>query len=174
MSGFIAASKRPAAPLTTPARGHGVAMPPIAWFDDLAPGQRFVSLTRTVTEAEIIAFAGEFDPQPFHLDPAAAGDSIFRGLAASGWHTTALSMRLVLGGAFRPAGGVIGSTADSLVWPRPVRPGDVLRVETEVLETRPSASRPTHGWVKIRNTTLNQQDQPVQLLVVTLLVRRRD
>ncbi len=149
-------------------------MHPIAYFDDLAPGQRFTSATRVVSEADIIAFAHEFDPQPFHLDPASAGDSIFRGLAASGWHTAALSMRLVLGGGFRPAGGVIGSTVDSLVWPRPVRPGDALRVETEVLETRPSASRRTHGWVKIRNTTLNQQNQPVQLLVVNLMVQRRD
>lgn len=149
-------------------------MQPIAYFDDLAPGQRFASATRLVSEANIIAFARAFDPQPFHTDPEAAGDSIFQGLAASGWHTAALSMRLVLGGAFRPAGGVIGSTADSLIWPRPVRPGDVLRVETEVLETRPSASRPAHGWVKIRNTTLNQQDQPVQLLVVSLIVQRRE
>jgi acyl dehydratase len=154
--------------------GEGRDMQPIAYFDDLAPGQRFVSATRVVTEAEVIAFAREFDPQPFHVDPAAAGASLFRGLAASGWHTAAMSMRLVLDGPFRPAGGVIGSTGDSLVWPRPVRPGDVLRVETEVLEVRPSASRPTHGWVKIRNTTLNQQDQPVQHFVVSLMVQRRN
>ena len=143
------------------------------YLDDLVPGQRFTSGSKEVSAEEIIAFAGAFDPQPFHTDPDAAKASIFRGLAASGWHTAAMSMRLMLDGDFRPAGGVIGNAADSLAWPRPVRAGDVLRVETEVVEIRRSATRPTHGWVKIHNTTLNQLDQPVQLLVVNLMVQCR-
>lgn len=148
-------------------------MHPILHLEDLAQGQIFDSPRKTVLESEVIAFARDFDPQPFHIDPQAATASIFRGLAASGWHTAAMTMRLFLDGAFRPAGGVIGNAADSLAWPRPVRAGDVLRVQTEVLEIRQSATRPTHGWVKIRNTTLNQLDQPVQLLVVNLMVQRR-
>jgi acyl dehydratase len=148
-------------------------MHPVSYLEDLAPGQIFASGTREVTQVEIIAFASDFDPQPFHVDPVLAEASVFRGLAASGWHTAAISMRLALDGAFRPAGGVIGNAADSLSWPRPVRAGDTLRVETEVLEARPSATRPTHGWVKIRNTTLNQLEQPVQVLVVNLIVQRR-
>lgn len=148
-------------------------MHPTAYLEDLAPGQRFGSATKAVGVDEIVAFARDFDPQPFHVDPELAKDSVFRGLAASGWHTAAMSMRLFLDGGFRPAGGVIGNAADSMAWPRPVRAGDVLRVETEVLEVRPSATRPTHGWVKIRNTTLNQLDQPVQVLVINLIVQRR-
>lgn len=142
-------------------------------LEDLAEGQVFDSPRMTVDEAEVIAFARAFDPQPFHVDDAAARETVFRGLAASGWHTAAMSMRLFLDGPFRLAGGIIGNSADSLAWPRPVRPGDVLRVRTEVLELRASATRPTHGWAKIRNTTLNQNDQTVQELVVNLMVRRR-
>lgn len=142
-------------------------------LDDLTPGQVYESDNKLVDEAEVIAFARAYDPQPFHVDDAAARDSIFRGLAASGWHTAAMSMRLFHDGPFRPAGGIIGNAADSLAWPRPVRPGDVLRVRTEVLEVRPSTTRPTHGWAKIRNTTLNQRDQTVQELVMNLIVQRR-
>lgn len=143
------------------------------YLDDLAPGQRFGSGRVTVTAADITAFATAFDPQPFHLDEAAARGSIFRGLAASGWHTAALTMRLLVGSEFRPAGGIIGAGMDELRWPRPVRPGDTLRVEVEVLETRPSRSRPDQGLVKTRTTTFNQRDEPVQVLVANLLVPRR-
>ncbi len=143
------------------------------YLEDLAPGQRFGSGRLTVTEADIIAFATTFDPQPFHLDEAAARGTIFRGLAASGWHTAALTMRLLVDSEFRPAGGIIGAGMDELRWPRPVRPGDTLRVEVEVLETRPSRSRPDQGLVKTRTTTLNQRDEPVQVLVANLLVPRR-
>lgn len=148
-------------------------MHPTLLMEDLSPGQVFESATKLVDAGEVVAFARAFDPQPFHVDEAAAKDSVFRGLAASGWHTAAMSMRLFLDGPFRPQGGIIGNSADTLSWPRPVRPGDVLRVRTEVLELRPSATRPTHGWAKIRNTTLNQLDQPVQELVVNLMVQRR-
>jgi len=143
------------------------------YLDDLVPGQRFGSGRVTVTAADITAFATAFDPQPFHLDEAAARGSIFRGLAASGWHTAALTMRLLVGSEFRPAGGIIGAGMDELRWPRPVRPGDTLRVEVEVLETRPSRSRPDQGLVKTRTTTFNQRDELVQVLVANLLVPRR-
>ncbi len=123
--------------------------------------------------AAIKAFATQFDPQPFHLDEGAAGASFFGGLAASGWHTAALTMRLLVESGFRPAGGIIGSRADELKWPRPVRPGDELRVEAEVLEVRRSSSRPGQGFVKCRTTTLNQNDEPVQVLVMNLLVQAR-
>jgi len=143
------------------------------FLDDLAVGQRFSSGSHTIDEAQIKAFAAQFDPQPFHLDEDAARGSFFGGLAASGWHTAALTMRLLVGSGLRPAGGIIGSRADELKWPRAVRPGDELRVEAEVLEVRPSSSRPGQGFVKCRTTTLNQNDEPVQVLVMNLLVQAR-
>ncbi|HEY0766905.1 MAG TPA: MaoC family dehydratase, partial [Steroidobacteraceae bacterium] len=114
------------------------------YLEDLAPGQRWVSGTYLVEEAAIRAFAEAFDPQPFHLDPAAAQSTFFGGLAASGWHTAAISMRLLVTGGLRLAGGLIG-TGGSISWPKPTRPGDVLRVESEVLEVKPSRSRPDRG-----------------------------
>ena len=99
-----------------------------------------------VVDAEQIkSFAAEFDPQPFHLDEQAAQDTIFRGLAASGWHTAAMTMRLLVESELKPAGGIVGAGFDEFRWPRPVRPGDELRVESEVLEVRPSKSRPDRG-----------------------------
>jgi len=143
-------------------------------LEDLAPGQVYRSAGRlAVDAAEITAFAARFDPQPFHLDDAAARNSVFRGLAASGWHTAALTMRLLVDSDFRPAGGIVGAGMDELRWPRPVRPGDELRVETEVLEVRPSRSRPEQGMVKARTTTFNGQDEPVQVLVANMIVPRR-
>ena len=126
-----------------------------------------------VDAAGIKSFAAQFDPQPFHLDEAAAKDTLFRGLAASGWHTAALTMRLLVDGGAPIAGGIIGAGTDEMRWPRPVRPGDELRVESEVMEVRPSRSRPHEGLVKLRTTTLNQNDEPVQILVANLLVPRR-
>jgi acyl dehydratase len=126
-----------------------------------------------VTAEEITAFAAQYDPQPFHLDDAAARQTMFGGLAASGWHTAALTMRLLVGGEFRPAGGIIGGGMDELRWPRPLRPGDTLRLETEVMEVRPSRSRPQQGLVKARTTTFNQHDEPVQVIVANLIVPRR-
>ena len=149
-------------------------MAPVIWLEDFAPGQKYVSATLRVDTAEIKAFAAQFDPQPFHLDESAARSSFFGGLAASGWHTAALTMRLLVGSDFRPAGGIIGSRAEELKWPRAVRPGDELHVEAEVLEVRTSASRPDHGFIKCRTTTLNQNGEPVQVLVMNLLVRRKE
>jgi len=143
------------------------------WLEELAPGQKFVSETLRVDPAAIKAFASQFDPQPFHLDEDAARGSFFGGLAASGWHTAALTMRLLVGSGFRPAGGIIGSRADELSWPRPVRPGDELHLEAEVLEVRRSKSRPGQGFVKCRTTTLNQNGEPVQVLVMNLMVQAR-
>ena len=107
------------------------------------------------------------------MDEEAADGSFFRGLAASGWHTAALTMRLIVTGTLQPAGGVIGAGVEELRWPRPVRPGDELRIESEVLEVRPSKSRPDQGLVKTRTTTLNQDNLPVQVFVSTLVVARR-
>src|SRR5437016_10240959 len=143
------------------------------YLGDFAPGPKFVSATLRVDAAEIKAFAAQFDPQPFHLDDDAARGSFFAGLAASGWHTAALTMRLLVDSGFRPAGGIIGTRADELKWPRPVRPGDELRVESEVLEVRPSTSRPGQGSVKCRSTTLNQNGEPVQIIVMNLLAQSR-
>lgn len=141
------------------------------YLDDIALGQRFNGTTRIrIEDDRIRTFAAEFDPQPFHLDEAAAAASIFRGLAASGWHTAAVTMRLLVESEFRPAGGIVGAGFDELRWPRPLRPGDELRVESEVLEVRPSKSRPDQGLVKLRTTTLNQDGDPVQISVGNVLV----
>ncbi|HGH4624783.1 TPA: MaoC family dehydratase [Enterobacter hormaechei] len=145
--------------------------PDIHYLEDLAPGQRFGGNARAFIETDRVkAFASEFDPQPFHLDETAASMSIFRGLAASGWHTAALTMRLLVDSEFRPAGGIVGAGVDELRWPRPVRPGDELRVESEVLEVRLSQSKPHQGLVKVRTTTLNQNGETVQVHVATLVV----
>jgi acyl dehydratase len=121
----------------------------------------------------IKAFAAEFDPQPFHLDEEAARGSIFQGLAASGWHTASVTMRLMVESDLKPAGGILGLGFEEFRWPRPVRPGDELRIESEVLEVRPSKSRSDQGLIKVRTTTLNQDGEAVQILVGNLLVRRR-
>lgn len=142
------------------------------FFEDFAPGQKFASAPRPLDAAAIKAFAAEFDPQPFHLDETAAKDSLFGGLAASGWHTAAITMRLCLSSEFRPAGGIIGGGGE-LVWSKPVRAGDSLRAEIEVIETRASRSRPAHGLVTVRIRTLNQHGDIVQTFSPTLLVDRR-
>ena len=142
-------------------------------LEDFAPGQVFRSGSLAVTAEAIIAYAREYDPQPFHLDEAAARGTLFGGLAASGWHTAALTMKLLVGSDFRPAGGIIGGGMEELAWPRPVRPGDLLRVEIEVLEVRPSQSKPRQGMLRVRCTTLNQKDEAVQVIVPRLVVPRR-
>jgi acyl dehydratase len=145
------------------------------YLEDFAAGQKYLGRTRLNVNAERIkSFAAEFDPQPFHLDDAAARSSIFRGLAASGWHTAAMTMRLLVESELQPAGGIVGAGFDEFRWPLPVRPGDELRVEVEVLEVRGSKSRPDIGVVKIRTTTLNQKDEPVQINVGNLMVPRRN
>jgi acyl dehydratase len=142
------------------------------YFEDFEPGQKFASGRLTVSAAEITAFAASYDPQPFHLDDDAAKESPFGGLAASGWHTAALTMRLIVGSEFRPAGGILGFGGE-LAWLKPVRPGDELHVESEILETRQSQSRPGQGIVKVRVTTLNQDGEIVQTFTPALLVPRR-
>ncbi len=143
------------------------------YLEDYGPGQKFGSGRIRVDAAGITAFAAQFDPQPFHLDEDAARQTVFQGLAASGWHTAALTMRLLVEGGLRPKGGIIGMGFEEFRWPKPVRPGDELRVESEVLEVRPSKSRPEQGLIKVRTTTLNQRDEAVQVNVGTLLVPRR-
>jgi acyl dehydratase len=146
--------------------------PPL-YFEDLAVGQIFRTGALTVDTDAIKAFAASFDPQPFHLDEAAAAKTFFQGLAASGWHTAALTMRLLVDGGAPIAGGIIGAGMDELRWPRPVRPGDRLHLESEVMELRPSRSRPQQGLMKMRTTTLNQNEEPVQILVANIVVPRR-
>lgn len=143
------------------------------YLEDFAVGQTFGSGRLVVEEARIKTFAAEFDPQPFHIDAEAARQSLFGGLAASGWHTAALTMRLLVESDIKPVGGIIGAGFDELRWPRPVRPGDELRVESEVLEVRPSKSRPEQGMIKVRTTTLNQNGEAVQIFVGNLVVPRR-
>jgi acyl dehydratase len=142
------------------------------YFEDFSVGQKFITASRRVDAAEIVAFAAKYDPQPFHLDPEAAKESLFGGLAASGWHSAAMTMRLIVDSAFRPAGGIIGGGGE-LQWLQPVRPGDELHVESEIVELRESRSRPRQGVVKVRITTLNQHGEAVQTFVPTLLVNRR-
>ena len=143
------------------------------YLEDLTPGRRFTAGPVRVTEAEIIAFAQRYDPQPFHTDPvAAAAHPLFKGLAASGWHTAALTMPMVVQALGHIAGGIIGGGGD-LQWPRPVRPGDSLSFEAEVLEATPSRSRPDRGSVLMRNRTLNQHGEEVQVFTVRIVVPRR-
>jgi acyl dehydratase len=143
------------------------------YVEDFAVGQTFSSGRLRIDKEQIFAFAAEFDPQPFHLDEASARHSIFGGLAASGWHTAAVTMRLLLDSELKPAGGIIGAGLDECRWPRPVRPGDELRIECEVIEVRPSKSRPEQGLIKLRTTTLNQDGEAVLMHVVNLVVLRR-
>lgn len=140
------------------------------YLEDFAAGQKFGSGRLRVERERIKSFAGEFDPQPFHLDEQAAQSSFFRGLAASGWHTAALTMRLLVESELRPAGGIVGAGFEEFRWPRPVRPDDELHLEIEVLETRSSKSRPAQGVIKVRTTTLNQDGEPVQVTVGSLIV----
>jgi acyl dehydratase len=143
------------------------------YLEDFAVGQKHVTGTLRLDAEAIKAFARQFDPQPFHLDEEGGRGSLFEGLAASGWHTAAVTMRLLVDSPMKPAGGIIGTRAEELKWPRAVRPGDELHVEAEILEVRPSRSRPGEGYVKCRSTTLNQRGEPVQTLVMNLLVRSR-
>jgi len=143
------------------------------YLEDFAAGQSYGSGRLRVEEERIKSFAAEFDPQPFHLDAEAARRSFFGGLAASGWHTAAMTMRLLVQSEFKPAGGIIGAGFDEFRWPAPVRPGDELHLDIEVLEVRPSKSRPNQGMVKVRTTTRNQKGEAVQVSVGNLVVPRR-
>jgi len=142
------------------------------YLEDLHVGQRFLSGTYRITEDQVRAFATEFDPQPFHLDEAKAQASIFGGLAASGWHTAAVAMRLLVLGGLPLGNGIIGLGGD-LQWPRPTRPGDTLHVESEVMEIVPSRSKPNQAVVKVRSTTVNQDGQAVHIFTGRVLVYKR-
>lgn len=144
------------------------------YFEDFAVGEVHKPSGRVrVEKDDIIAFARKYDPQYFHLDEDAARHSIFGRLVASGWHTAALTMRLVAQSEYRAAEGTIGLGFDGMRWPIPVAPGDELRIETEVLEVRPSKSRPDRGLIKIRTRTFNQNGEVVQELIANALVPRR-
>jgi len=141
------------------------------FFEDLKKGDRFKSRTDNVSEEQIISFAREFDPQPFHLDRAVADQTMFKGLIASGWHTAAITMRLFVQ-TLNFAEGAIGLGVDELRWPNAVRPGDVLQVETEIVDLRESRSKPSHGIVRLRNVATNQRGEIVQTMEASALVLR--
>jgi acyl dehydratase len=143
------------------------------FLEDLVAGQRFRTGTVTVDPERVRAFASEFDPQPFHLDSAAGSSSIFGSLVASGWHTAAMTMRLMVDSDMRVAGGLVGVGVEQIRWPRPVLPGDTLRVEVEVLEVRPSRSNPSRGLVRFKSQTLNQDDEVVMEQMATLVAPRK-
>jgi acyl dehydratase len=142
------------------------------YFDDLKAGDRFKSEPLKVTEKQVIEFAHKFDPQMFHLNRKGAERTLFKGLIASGWHTAAITMRLFVQ-TLNFAEGAIGLGVDELRWPNAVRPGDALTVETEILDLRPSRSRPTHGIIRLRNATTNQRGEIVQTMLASALVPRR-
>ena len=142
------------------------------YLDGLHVGQRFTSGSYLMKAARIKEFAAEFDPQPFHLDEAAAGASVFKGLAASGWHTAAVAMRLLVEGGLPFANGIIGFGGE-IAWPKATRPGDTLQVETEIIEITPSRSKPQQAIVTVRGTMFNQDREAVYLLTAKLLVLRR-
>lgn len=143
------------------------------YLEDFSPGQTFQSDTLTLDAEAIKAYARQFDPQPFHLDETAAAGTFFKGLAASGWHTASVTMRLLADGGLPIAGGVIGAGVDEIRWPRATRPGDTLRLISEVLDVRASKSRPEQGLIKVLITTLNQNNEPVQTMIGNLVVPRR-
>jgi acyl dehydratase len=142
------------------------------YLDDLYVGQRFTSGTYLVEAARIKEFAAEFDPQPFHLDETAAQASVFKGLVASGWHTAAIAMRLLVNGGLPLADGLIGFGGE-VSWPRPTRPGDILHVESEIVEIEPSRSKSHQGIVTVRGEMLNQKGEAVYQLIAKLLVTKR-
>jgi acyl dehydratase len=142
------------------------------YLDDLNIGQRFTSATHTIDGAQIKVFAVQFDPQPFHTDERAAERTFFNGLAASGWHTAAITMRLNVESGPPLAGGIVGAGGE-LSWPAPTRPGDVLHVESEVVEITPSRSRLDRGTIVMLSRTMNQRGEVVQILKARLVVPRR-
>jgi len=142
------------------------------YLEDLQVGQRFTSGTHELDVAQIQAYARQFDPQPFHLDPEAARQSLFGGLAASGWHTASITMRLLLDGGAPMAWGVIGAGGE-IAWPQPTRPDDILQVESEVMAIAPSRSKPDRGLVTLRSVTRNQKAETLQVITMKLIVPRR-
>jgi acyl dehydratase len=149
-----------------------MAPPAALYLDDLQIGQRFTSAEHALDAQQIIAFAQQFDPQPFHTDIDAARSTFFQGLAASGWHTAAITMRLLVTSGIPLAEGIIGAGGE-LQWPQPTRPGDLLHVEAEVVEITPSRSRPDRGMVLVRCETKNQRGEVLQRFSPRLVVVRR-
>jgi len=142
------------------------------YLEDFKVGQRYESREAyELTQDRAVAFAREFDPQPFHIDPNAAKDSLFKGLAASGWMTCAITMRL-LTSSLDIAGGIIGAGGE-IAWPSPARPGQVLRATSEVVDIQPSRSRPDRGRITIRTETKDQDGLVVEILTAHLIVMRR-
>ena len=143
------------------------------YFEDFHPGQIFNSgRTYRITAKEIKTFGEQYDPQPFHIDEAAGMNSFFSGLCASGWLTAAIVMRLRVE-SIKVAGGMIGAGVEEMRWTYPVRPGDYLRTQAEVLEVRQSAHRPELGVVRSRTTVFNQNDQVVMRSIVNWLAPLR-
>ena len=155
--------------MTSPNQGSGNE---VLYLEDLYVGQRFHSGTHRIDEEQIKAFAAQFDPQPFHLDGEAARATFFEGLVASGWHTAAITMRLLVTSGLPFAGGIIGAGGE-IAWPRPTRPGAILHVESEILELRPSQSRPDRGVATVRSETRNHLGEIVQILIAKLVVPRK-
>ncbi len=169
---YGAASASPAAPASAAVHARVAAPSRVLYLDDLRVGQKFSSGTYRMEESRIKSFAEEFDPQPFHLDDSAGQKSVFRGLAASGWHTAAVTMRLLVTSGLPFAGGLVGLGGE-IAWAKPTRPGDTLRVESEILEIKPSRSKPNQGIVTVRSITLNQNGEQVQVLTTKILAFKR-
>ena len=149
-------------------------MPQEMYFEDFYPGQKFNSLrSYRVTAKEIISFGEKYDPQPFHIDEAAGKNSFFSGLAASGWLTAAIVMRLRVE-SINVKGGMIGAGVEEIRWTHPVRPEDKLRTESEILEVRRSVNRPGFGVVRSRTTVFNQRDEIVMKSIVNWLAPLRN
>ncbi|MDZ7863890.1 MaoC family dehydratase [Acidovorax sp.] len=146
-------------------------VPPL-YLEDMSVGRRFTSGEHAMDAEQIVRFARQFDPQPFHMDDAAAKGTLFGGLAASGWHTAAITMRLQVTTGLPVAGGIIGASGD-VAWPRPTRPTDVLHVVSEVMEVNPSRSKPDRGMVTVRSETLNQHGDVLQVSTVRIVVPRK-
>jgi acyl dehydratase len=143
------------------------------YFEDFSEGQKLPFGPHTVTRAEIVAFAAEFDPQPFHLDERAAAETMLGGLAASGWHTCALFMRMLYDGWVNNSASMGSPGVDTLKWLRPVRPGDTLSGRSIVLEMRASKSKPDRGFIKFRHEVVNERGEPVMTLENPVMVQRR-
>lgn len=147
-------------------------MSDLLFLEDLVVGQTFTSPKHALDAAQIVAFADAFDPQPFHTDEMLAKNTFFNGLAASGWHTAAITMKLLTLSKPSIAGGLIGAGAE-IAWPQPTRPDDVLQVTSEILEVKPSRSKPERGMALMRSETKNQRGETLQILTSRLIVPRR-
>lgn len=143
------------------------------YMEDLVPGQVFEAGPVDVTEAEIIAFAQKFDPQDFHLDAARAQQTAFGELVASGWHTAAMTMSMIVAAMPKMKGGMIGRKVEDMSWLRPVRPGDRLHYRGEILEIIPSARDTARAEVRTKNTVFNQHGKPVLEMTCLIVVPRR-